>query len=178
MGRLDPQPLSKQYTGWMTDVAPTGRPKSVRTRLCNWTILCRFVPLTTACQIFFSFSTFNCLSEKSNKVVTIDFSIKCDMSSTTIFTNNLTIANTGFYRFCHKSKIEKVPKGIQGEMSSKEMASSRNLVSTFGAKASPKGGRNQVPGSVPCCHAAPVSNAPWKPLIIRWRSSPVSSSWY
>ena len=67
------------------------------------------------------------------------------------------------------SKIEKVPRGIRGEKSSKDMASSRNLVSTVGALASPKmGGRNQVSGrvSVPCWHATPVANAPWKPLII------------
>ena len=38
------------------------------------------------------------------------------------------------------SKIEKVPRGIQGEKSSKDMASSRNLVSTIGAQASPKNG--------------------------------------
>ena len=38
------------------------------------------------------------------------------------------------------SKIEKVPRGIQGEKSSKDMASSRNLVSTIGALASPKMG--------------------------------------
>ena len=37
-------------------------------------------------------------------------------------------------------KIEKVPRGIQGEKSSKDMASSRNLVSTIGAQASPKKG--------------------------------------
>ena len=36
------------------------------------------------------------------------------------------------------SKIEKVPRGIRGEKSSKDMASSRNLVSTIGALASPK----------------------------------------
>ena len=36
------------------------------------------------------------------------------------------------------SKIEKVPRGIRGEKSSKDTASSRNLVSTFGALASPK----------------------------------------
>ena len=31
------------------------------------------------------------------------------------------------------------------------------------------GGRNQVSGrvSVPCWHATPVANAPWKPLLIR-----------
>ena len=36
-----------------------------------------------------------------------------------------------------ESKIEKVPRGIRGEKSSKDMASSRNLVSTTGAQASP-----------------------------------------
>ena len=64
----------------------------------------------------------------------------------------------------------KVPRGIQDETSSKDMANSRNLVSEIGAKASPKkGGRNQVSGSVnvPCSHATPVANVPWKPLIIR-----------
>ena len=35
-------------------------------------------------------------------------------------------------------KIEKVPRGIRGEKPSKDMASSRNLVSTIGALASPK----------------------------------------
>ena len=39
-----------------------------------------------------------------------------------------------------QSKIEKVPRGIRGEKSSKDMASSRNLVSTIGALASPKMG--------------------------------------
>ena len=37
-----------------------------------------------------------------------------------------------------RKKIEKVPRGIQGEKSSKDMASSRNLVSKIGAQASPK----------------------------------------
>ena len=40
----------------------------------------------------------------------------------------------------NRSKIEKVPRGIRGEKSSKDMASSRNLVSTIGALASPKMG--------------------------------------
>ena len=40
-----------------------------------------------------------------------------------------------------QSKIEKVPRGIRGEKSSKDMASSRNLVSTIGALASPKIGK-------------------------------------
>ena len=38
------------------------------------------------------------------------------------------------------SKIEKVPRGIRGEKSSKDMACSRNLDSTIGALASPKMG--------------------------------------
>ena len=38
------------------------------------------------------------------------------------------------------SKIEKVPRGNRGEKSSKDMASSRNLVSTIVALASPKMG--------------------------------------
>ena len=52
-------------------------------------------------------------------------------------------------------KIEKVPRGIQGEKPSKDKASSMNLVSTIGALASSKNeGRNQVSGrvSVPCWH--------------------------
>ena len=43
-------------------------------------------------------------------------------------------------RLSTQSKIEKVPRGIRGEKSSKDMASSRNLVSTIGALASPKMG--------------------------------------
>ena len=39
-----------------------------------------------------------------------------------------------------QSKIEKVPRGIRDEKSSKDMASSMNLVSTIGALASPKMG--------------------------------------
>ena len=43
----------------------------------------------------------------------------------------------------------------------------------------PKGGLNQVSGRVrvPCWHATPVANDPWKLLIIWWRSSSVSRSW-
>ena len=43
-------------------------------------------------------------------------------------------------RIGNGSKIEKVPRGIRGEKSNKDMASSRNLVSTIGALASPKMG--------------------------------------
>ena len=45
-----------------------------------------------------------------------------------------------FYFESNESKIEKVPRGIQGEKSSKNMASSRNLVSTIGAQVSPTNG--------------------------------------
>ena len=45
-----------------------------------------------------------------------------------------------FLSVTQQSKIEKVPRGIRGEKSSKDMASSRNLVSTIGALASPKMG--------------------------------------
>ena len=43
-----------------------------------------------------------------------------------------------------RSKIEKVPRGIRGEKSSKDMASSRNLVLTTGALASPKMGDQTI----------------------------------
>ena len=43
-----------------------------------------------------------------------------------------------------QSIIEKVPRGIRGEKSSKDMASSRNLVSTTGAQASPTMGQEQL----------------------------------
>ena len=78
------------------------------------------------------------------------------------------------------NKIEKVARSIQGDKSRKDMASSVKLVSSIGAYASPKkGGRNHVSGriSVPCWRATPVANDPWKLLVIRWRSSPVSRSW-
>ena len=57
---------------------------------------------------------------------------------------SLKIDNASFFSllraYCFPSKIEKVPRGIRGEKSSKDMASSRNLVSTIGALASPKMG--------------------------------------
>ena len=73
-----------------------------------------------------------------------------------------------------QSKIEKVTRGIQGKKTSKDMASSMNLVSTIEAQASPTMGDriNQVSGrvSVPCWHATPVANAPWKPLICKYNT--------
>ena len=46
----------------------------------------------------------------------------------------------GYYIITVTSKIVKVPMGIQSEKSSKDMASSKNLVSTIGAQANPKKG--------------------------------------
>ena len=44
---------------------------------------------------------------------------------------------------------------------------------------SPNEGWNQVSRrvSVPCWLTTPKAYTPWKPLVIRWRSSPVSRSW-
>ena len=62
------------------------------------------------------------------------------------FSNSDTSRNTwnrhwrSFIMGMLSSKIEKVQRGIRGEKSSKDMASSRNLVSTIGALASPKMG--------------------------------------
>ena len=56
-----------------------------------------------------------------------------------------------------QSKIEKVPRDIQGTKSSKDIANSRNLVSTIGAQASQK--RGTEPGvrkgkrSLLACHS-------------------------
>ena len=49
-----------------------------------------------------------------------------------------TIILLALRQIVEQSRIEKVPRGIQDERSSKDMASSRNLVSTIGAQASPK----------------------------------------
>ena len=55
-----------------------------------------------------------------------------------ISTRNLTVCINVYLKV--PSKIEKVPRGIRGEKSSKDMASSRNLVSTIRALANPKMG--------------------------------------
>ena len=54
--------------------------------------------------------------------------------------HNVTIGHQIGFILYSRRKIEKVPRGIRGEKSSKDMASSRNLVSTIGALASPKMG--------------------------------------
>ena len=70
----------------------------------------------------------------------------------------------------HKAKSRQlVRRSIQGEKSNKDMASSRNLVSTIVAQASPKKGDGIMcpKGKLRCWHSTHVANAPWKPLIIR-----------
>ena len=44
-----------------------------------------------------------------------------------------------------RSKIEKVPRGIQDEKSSKDMASSRNLVNNWSTSKSQKGDGTRCP---------------------------------
>ena len=68
------------------------------------------------------------------------------------------------------SKIEKVPRGIQGEKSRESYGKfGKTGFIIWSISKSPKGGRNQVSGrvSVPCWIATPVANAPWKPHVIR-----------
>ena len=52
-------------------------------------------------------------------------------------TCRLTFKGKLYTHFLQLSKIEKVPRGIRDEKSSKDMASSWNLVSTIGAQTSP-----------------------------------------
>ena len=68
------------------------------------------------------------------------YNIKCDIHTIGKILQYQTqyVHSIGKLLLC---KIKKVPRGIQGEKStssSKDMASSRNLVSTIGAQASPK----------------------------------------
>ena len=67
------------------------------------------------------------------------------------FIENSNNRSSGFFR--DESKIEKVPRGIRGEKSSKDMASSRNLV-VIVALASPEmgdGTRKVLIYSCGCC---------------------------
>ena len=66
-----------------------------------------------------------------------------------------------------QSKTEKVPRGIRGEKS-RHGKFEEFVLNNWSISKSQNGGRNQVSGrvSVPCWHATPVANAPWKPLII------------
>ena len=75
--------------------------------------------------------------------MSVFFPSKCFIISTLqILNKNIVMYSYTFQLniLSPKSKIEKVPRGIRGEKSSKDMASSRNLVSTIGALASPKMG--------------------------------------
>ena len=72
--------------------------------------------------------------------------------------NILIISFISFVRvLCtSESKVERGPTNIRGEKSSKDMASSKNLISTIGAEASPKMGdatRCPLGVRVPCWHA-------------------------
>ena len=81
--------------------------------------------------------------------------------------------------FVSKEKSKSRKYQGKSEKSSIDMTSSRNMISTSGAQASPKmEGRNQMSGkvSVSCCYAKPVANAPWNPLMIRGRLKSVSRS--
>ena len=63
-----------------------------------------------------------------------DAILQCEVSRGKLLHRVRCLAfETNFFR----SKIEKIPRGIRGEKSSKDMGSSRNLVSTIGAQASP-----------------------------------------
>ena len=78
-----------------------------------------------------------------------------------------------------KAKSRKY-RGIFKVKSREKTRQVRKLVSTMEHKQFPKWGRKQVPGrvSVPCWNVTPVANAPWKPLVIQWRSSSVLRSLY
>ena len=80
-----------------------------------------------------------------------------DISACRVYLNRTALVfcfPTSSNQSCQKDNI------ARSEKSNKDMASSRNLVTTIGALASSK------MGDVLCWHATPVANAPWKPLII------------
>ena len=66
---------------------------------------------------------------------------KASLRYLSIIIPNIYIMSTFMYinimQVLRQSKIENVPRGIRGEKSSKDMTSSRNLVSTIGAQANP-----------------------------------------
>ena len=82
---------------------------------------------------------------------------------------------------CHtQSKIEKVPRGIRGEKSSNDMASSRNLVSTIGALASTKMGDgtkaiSQIWDKVYVCNKTIIFVLPHFPLTEFEHIEPIKS---
>ena len=107
------------------------------------------------------------------KVQTLQFRINHRIFYTNSFIIKKNIKESEQCSFCNvarEAKSRKYQGVFEVKKSSKDMASSRNLVSTNGALASPKmGDGTRCPGrvSVPCWLATPVANAPWKPLIIR-----------
>ena len=107
--------------------------------------------------------------------------VETNLSWTCLVSGILSLEHPSVLLFCSKQNREST-KGYLRWKSSKDMTSSRNLVSTIWAQASPKTeGRNQVSGrvsvGVPYRHATPVANAPWKPLMMRWRSKSLWRSW-
>ena len=76
-----------------------------------------------------------------------------------------------------EGKIEVVPRDIQGEKSRKDTASSlKNWSQQLEHKQVPLGAEQGVrKGKYSLLACNTRCNAPWKPLVIRWRSSSVSS---
>ena len=74
-----------------------------------------------------------------------------------------------------KAKWRKYRKIFNVKNRGKDMSSSETGVNNWSISQFQKGS-NKVSGrvSVPCWSAAPFDNAPWKPFVIRWRSSSVS----
>ena len=91
----------------------------------------------------FYFGIIKCLSTripKSNSFREVMVDIIVELLGRTILENSL-LCFVYLPTSCrHGKKITKVPRSTQGEKSSKDMASSRNLVSTIGVQASPKKG--------------------------------------
>ena len=93
------------------------------------------------CPLLASHTRCNCSMETTHNSVKVKFGIEVMKLVESLIGWEVTV---GQGPECHltfvRGKIEKVPRGIRGEKSSKDMASSRNLVSTIGALASPKMG--------------------------------------
>ena len=79
-------------------------------------------------------------SEDRNISTKITTRIESIMHKFDMHVEKVGMLRVGEQESVRRSKIEKVPRVIQGENSSKDTASSRNLVSTIGAQASPKTG--------------------------------------
>ena len=86
-------------------------------------------------SMFYYFANENQIIDFHTCIVKLTFYVPCTRKK-----KCYKILTLCFSKFYFTSKIEKVPRGIRGEKSSEDMASSRNLVSTIGALASPKMG--------------------------------------